>query len=74
MYAGNRCEVCGIVTGNPVRRFVIRRGDSELTVHRLSSETAEAAGARHYCREVSAEVYINRRFDSVCGPPKTTFG
>lgn len=45
-----RCEVCGIVTGNPIRRFVIRCGDSELTVHRLSSEIAEAAGARHYLR------------------------
>jgi hypothetical protein len=69
-----RREVCGIVTGNPIHRFAIRCGDSELTVHRLNSDTAEAAGARHYCRKANTEVYMSRWFDSVCAPPKTTFG
>jgi hypothetical protein len=41
-----RCEVCGLVTTNPIHWFVIRCGDSELTVHRWNSETASAAGAR----------------------------
>jgi len=27
-----RCEVCGLVTTNPVHWFVIRCGDSDLTV------------------------------------------
>jgi hypothetical protein len=29
-----RCEVCGIVTNDPIHWFVIRCGDSELTVQR----------------------------------------
>ena len=34
-----RCEVCGLVTTNPVYWFVIRCGDSDLTVYRWNSET-----------------------------------
>ncbi len=37
-----RCEVCGIVTSNPIHWFVIRCGDSELTVHRWNAEAADA--------------------------------
>jgi hypothetical protein len=36
-----RCEVCGLVTTNPIHWFVIRCGDSELTVCRWNSETAK---------------------------------
>jgi hypothetical protein len=68
-----RCEVCGLVTTNPTHWFVIRCGDSDLTVYRWNSETANAAGARHYCGEAHAEVYISRWFDSVCSPPKPSF-
>lgn len=32
-----RCEVCGLVSTNPVHWFVIRCGDSELTVQRWNS-------------------------------------
>jgi hypothetical protein len=35
-----RCEVCGLVAVNPTRWFMIRCGDSELTVHRWDSEAA----------------------------------
>jgi hypothetical protein len=69
-----RCEVCGIVTSHPIHWFVIQCGDSELTVHRWNSEAANAAGARHYCGEAHAEVYISRWFDSICMPPKPNFG
>jgi hypothetical protein len=68
-----RCEVCGLVTTNPIHWFVIRCGDSDLTVYRWNSETANAPGARHYCGEAHAEVYISRWFDSVCAPPKPSF-
>jgi hypothetical protein len=68
-----RCEVCGIVTSNPIHWFIIRCGESELTVHRWNTETANAAGARHYCGEAHAQVYISRWFESVCTPPKPTF-
>ena len=54
-----KCEVCGIVTNEPIHWFVIRCGDSELTVQRWNSEAANAAGARHYCGETHAEVYIH---------------
>jgi hypothetical protein len=40
-------KVCGLVTTNPIHWFVIRCGDSELTVYRWNSETANAAG--HAC-------------------------
>jgi hypothetical protein len=68
-----RCEVCGIVTSDPIHWFVIRCGDSELTVHRWNSGAANATGARHYCGEAHAEVYISRWFDSVCVPPRPDF-
>jgi len=68
-----RCEVCGSVTTNPVRWYVIQCGDSQLTVFRWNSEAAAAPGARHFCGEADAQVYISRWFDSVCSPPKPDF-
>jgi hypothetical protein len=65
-----RCEVCGLIATNPTHWFVIRCGDSDLTVYRWNSETANAAGGRHYCGEGHAQVYISRWFESVCTPPK----
>jgi hypothetical protein len=61
------------VTTNPIHWFVIRCGDSDLTVDRWNSETANSPGARHYSGEAHAEVYISRWFDSVCAPPKPSF-
>jgi len=68
-----RCEVCGTVSSNPVRWFVIQCGDSELTIRRWNAEAASAEGARHYCGEAHAEVYVSRWFDSVCSPPRPDF-
>jgi hypothetical protein len=68
-----RCEVCGIVSSNPVRWYVIQCSDSQLTVHKWDTETANAAGARHYCGEGHAEVYISRWFESMCQPPVANF-
>jgi hypothetical protein len=68
-----RCEICGIVTSNPIHWFIIHCGEPSLTVHRWNPEVANAAGARHYCGEAHAEVYISRWFESVCSPPKPTF-
>jgi hypothetical protein len=62
-----------IVTTNPIHWFVSGCGDSDLAVYRWNSERANAAGARHYCGEAHAEVYIRRWFDSVCAPPKPSF-
>ena len=67
-----QCEVCGLVAVNPTRWFMIRRGDSELTVHQWDCEVAKTAGARHYCGEAHAGVYVSRWFESVRTPPKPT--
>jgi ABC-type transport system involved in cytochrome c biogenesis permease subunit len=61
------------VDTRPIHWFVIECGDSQLSVHRWSSEAAEAGGARHFCGEAHAEVYVSRWFDSVCSPPKPDF-
>src|SRR5712672_3622901 len=65
-----RCEVCGIVTSNPIHWCVIRCGDSEPTVHRWNSEAATAPGVRHYCGEATAEAEFQvapRRRSEVVG-------
>ena len=68
-----RCEICGTVTSNPVHWFVIQCGNSELTVLKWKTEAANAAGARHFCGEGHAQVYISRWFESACSPPKPDF-
>lgn len=68
-----RCEICGLVTRNPTRWFVILCGDSELTVRRWNTEAASGAGARHFCGEAHAQVYISRWFESACAPPRPSF-
>src|SRR6516164_7931442 len=67
------CEICGTTTNHPVHWFVIQCGSSELTVIKWNSEAASATGARHYCGEGHAQVYISRWFESVCTPPKPDF-
>jgi hypothetical protein len=68
-----RCEICGRVTTAPSHWFVIQCGDSELTVLKWNAVAAGAPGARHFCGEAHAGVYISRWFDSVCSPPKPDF-
>jgi len=68
-----RCEICGTITSNPLHWFVIQCRESELTVLKWNLETANAAGARHFCGEAHAEVYISRWFDSACSPPRPDF-
>jgi hypothetical protein len=68
-----RCEICGRLTNHPNHWFVIQCGESQLTVLRWNSEAANAAGARHFCGEAHAQIYISRLFDSICSPPKPDF-
>jgi hypothetical protein len=42
-----RCEICGTTTTSPLHWFVIRCGESELTVLRWKAEAADTADARH---------------------------
>lgn len=68
-----RCEICGRITNSPNHWFVIQCSDAELTVLKWNSEAANAAGARHFCGEAHAQVYISRWFESICSPPKPDF-
>jgi hypothetical protein len=68
-----RCEVCARVTSNPMHWFVIQCGELDLKVLKWNTEAANAPGARHYCGEAHAQVYISRWFESVCSPSKPDF-
>ena len=68
-----RCEVCGIITSNPIHWFVIQCGNLDLTVFRWNNDAANAPDARHFRGEAHAQVYISRWFESVCSPPKPDF-
>ena len=68
-----RCEICGRIANSPNHWFVIQCSDSELTVLKWNSQAANTAGARHFCGEAHAQVYISRWFESVCSPPKPNF-
>jgi len=65
-----KCEICGLMSENPMHWFVIECGDLTLAVHKWSDESAARAEARHFCGERHAQVYISRWFDSVCVPLK----
>jgi hypothetical protein len=49
-----RCEICGRVTTNPQRWFLIECGASRLTVVRWEAESASIPGTRHLCGEADA--------------------
>lgn len=68
-----RCEVCGTVSANPIHWFVIQCGSAELRVIKWNSEAAAEAGARHYCGEAHAQVYISRCLEAACTPAKSDF-
>ncbi|MFP5235471.1 MAG: hypothetical protein ACLGSD_06190 [Acidobacteriota bacterium] len=62
-----RCEICAEESEHPVRWLVINCDSQQLTVHKWSKEAADAPGARHYCGEAHAQVYISRWFQAQCG-------
>jgi hypothetical protein len=68
-----QCEICGIVSENPTRWFVIECGDQKLAVVKWDLNAANSATARHFCGEAHAQVYISRWFESVCAPPRVVF-
>ncbi len=61
-----KCEICGEESSAPVRWLVIRCDATRLTVIRWSQEDADAPGARHYCGEAHAQVYISRWLEAAC--------
>lgn len=65
-----QCEICGIVSENPIHWFVIECGDQKLAVIKWDLTDAMSPTARHFCGEAHAQVYISRWFESMCVPPK----
>lgn len=63
-----QCEICGIVSGKPDHWFVIQCSNSQLTILKWETEAANARGARHYCGEAHAQVYISRWLEAACTP------
>ena len=61
-----RCEICGEESQKPVRWLVINCNSAQLTVLKWTKEAAEAPGARHYCGEAHAQVYVSRWLESDC--------
>ena len=68
-----QCEICGIESSNPIHWFVIQCSHEELKVLKWNTEAAAAKGARHYCGEAHASVYISRWLEASCSPPKPDF-
>jgi hypothetical protein len=68
-----QCEICGIVSANPIHWFVIECGDQKLAVIKWDLSAANSPTARHFCGEAHAQVYISRWFESFCTPPKAVF-
>jgi hypothetical protein len=65
-----RCEICGMVSENPIHWFVIKCTDQELAVIKWGLPAATSPNARHFCGEAHAQTYISRWFESVCVPPQ----
>jgi hypothetical protein len=68
-----RCEVCGRVTTTPLRWLVIQCNSDELKLMKWNLEAAVTKGARHYCGEAHAQVYISRWLEAACSPPIPDF-
>ena len=67
------CEVCGTVSAHPTHWFIIQCSNRQLTVMKWDTEAALAEGARHYCGEAHAQVYISRWLDAACSPARPDF-
>lgn len=63
-----RCEICGTESSAPIHWFMIECNADELKVLRWDAAKAAAPGARHYCGEAHAGVYISRWLEAACTP------
>jgi hypothetical protein len=61
-----RCEICGEESQNPMRWLVINCDSAQLTILKWTKEAAQAPGARHYCGEAHAQVYVSRWLEAAC--------
>jgi hypothetical protein len=68
-----RCEICGIENSHPVHWFLIQCNAEELKVKKWDTEEADEEGARHYCGEAHANVYVSRWLEASCSPALPDF-
>jgi len=68
-----RCEICGTESSNPIHWFMIQCNAEELKVLKWNTEAASSYGARHYCGEAHAGVYISRWLEASCSPSIPNF-
>jgi hypothetical protein len=61
-----RCEICGEESDNPQHWVVVHCNDAQLTVFKWTKEAADSRGARHYCGEAHAQVYVSRWLAAAC--------
>jgi hypothetical protein len=63
-----RCEICGTESSNPIHWFLIQCNQEELKILKWNTESAVAKGARRYCGEAHASVYVSRWLETACSP------
>jgi hypothetical protein len=68
-----RCEICGTESTNPIHWFLIQCNADELKILKWNTEAAAAPGARHYCGEAHAGVYVSRWLEASCTPGLPNF-
>ena len=68
-----RCEICGTESSKPIHWFVVQCNADELKVLKWNTDAAVAKGARHYCGEAHASVYISRWLEASCMPARPDF-
>jgi hypothetical protein len=61
-----RCEICGEESDKPMRWVVINCNSAQLTIYKWTKEAADGLGARHYCGEAHAQVYVSRWLEAAC--------
>jgi hypothetical protein len=61
-----RCEICSEESDSPMRWIVINCNSDQLTIYKWTKEAADARGARHYCGEAHAQIYVSRWLEAAC--------
>jgi hypothetical protein len=61
-----RCEICSEESDSPLHWVVIHCTSTQLTIYKWSKDAADSYGARHYCGEAHAQVYVSRWLEAAC--------
>ena len=61
------------MSAQPSHWFIIQCSIRQLTVMKWDSAAAGEKGARHYCGEAHAQVYISRWLNAACSPARPDY-